>query len=358
MPTKQPPIAELAHLAEPQQPLDRRAFLRGFALAGALAGGLAGCAAPVAEQQPLPQVAIPTPQPRLRAAFAHNGLKTLWNQRGRDTARMLGQLLGIDVVSYDGELSVDKQRRDLEEIAGQTWDFVVIHPLAVNAYIEPVRQIIAHGIPVIDIDTRLADDLSDLGVATLLEPDNVWMAEQVTAALVEATQSTSFEIIHTQGLLTHTGAQGRAQGFRNVLARYPGIKVIDDTPGDWDVDKVTRIWTDLLARYPNVRAGFCHNDEMALAALRAINQAGKQGQILIGGVDGLPEACAAVARSDMVATVLNPTGRIHGGALWVGYFLATQGSAANVPRFIRVDGGLIGKDTAAGYIWQGEHLLI
>ena len=159
MPTKQSPIAELIHQAAPHQPLDRRTFLRGLALAGALAG----CAAPAAEPQAQPQSAIPTPQPRLRAAFAHNGLKTIWNQRGRDTARMLGRLLGIDVVSYDGELSIDKQRRDLEEIAGQTWNFVVIHPLAVNAYIDPVRQIVAHGIPVDVVAQKLDTVTNTLG---------------------------------------------------------------------------------------------------------------------------------------------------------------------------------------------------
>jgi hypothetical protein len=30
----------------------------------------------------------------------------------------------------------------------------------------------------------------------------------------------------------------------------------------------------------------------------------------------------------------------------------------NVPRFIRIDGGVVNKDTAAGYQWLGEHLLI
>jgi len=343
--------------------MDRRMFMRGFTLVGMLASlELTGCASQ--EQQTVYQIenVLPTPTPRLRAAFSHLGLNTAWNQRGRDTAKLLGKLLQIDVVSYDGELSVDKQRQDLEEIAEQDWDFVAIHPLAVNAYVEPVRQIIGRGIPVIDMDTRLADDLDGLGVATFLEPDNVWMGEQVTKMIVEAVQraeqSDNFEIVQTQGALTHTGAQGRAQGFHNVIQRHPGIKVVDETPGDWDVDKTTRLWEDLLEHYPNIRGAFFHNDEMALTALRTIAKARKQNQIVVGSIDGLPEACTAVNRGDMVVTVVNPTGRIHGGALWVGYFLATQGQRANVPKFIRIDGGVVNKETAAGYLWLGDHLLI
>lgn len=343
--------------------LDRRAFARGFALTGALAAlALSGCAARQVQADQLIETVSPTPTPRLRAAFSHLGLNTAWPQRGSETAKFLGRLLHIDVVSYDGELSVDKQRRDLEEIAEQQWDFVAIHPLAVNAYVEPVRQLIGRGIPVIDMDTRLSDDPTGLGIISFLEPDNVWMGEQVTTAVIEAArrvaQSDSFEMVHTQGALTHTGSQGRAQGFHNVVARHPGITVVDETPGDWDVNKTTRHWEELLDRYPNLRAAFFHNDEMALAALRVITRARKQQQIMVGGVDGLVEACESVERGEMVVTVMNPTGRIHSGALWIGYFLATQGERANVPKFIRIDGGVVNKENAAGYHWLGDHLLI
>lgn len=343
--------------------MDRRNFIRGFTLCGMMANMLlSGCESQEQQTARLIETVSPTPAPRLRAAFSHLGLNTAWVLRGSETAKFMGRLLQIDVVSYDGELNVDKQRRDLEEIAEQQWDFVAIHPLAVNAYTEPVRQLISRGIPVIDMDTRLDDDLESLGVASFLEPDNVWMGEQVTAAVIEATgraaQSDSFEIVHTQGVLTHTGAQGRAQGFHNVVQRYPGVTIVDETPGDWDVGKTTQIWEDLLERHPNIRAAFFHNDEMALAALRVITKAHKQNQIMVGGVDGLVDACAAVTRGEMVGTVINPTGRIHSGALWIGYFLATQGERGNVPKFIRMDGGIVNKETAPGYLWLGDHLLI
>jgi ribose transport system substrate-binding protein len=339
--------------------LDRRGFMQGFALVGALAGlALAGCEVQGRPADQQVERVIPSPTPRLRAAFSHNGLKGSWNARGRDTSQFLGRLLGIDVVNYDGEFDVDKQRKDLEDIASQEWDFVAIHPAAVNAYLEPVRELIGRGIPVIDMDTRLADDLVGLGVVTFLEPDNLWMGQQVTQAIIDAVQSESFEIVHTQGQLTHTGAQGRAKGFHKILERYPGIKVVDETPGNWDADTTSKIWDGILERFPNVRAGFFHNDDMALSALRSVKKAGKQGQVIMGGIDGMQPACAAVQRGELVATAINPTGRIHGGAIWIGYFLATRGQLESVPKFIRMDGGIVNAENAAGYFWLGDHLLI
>jgi ribose transport system substrate-binding protein len=339
--------------------ISRRQFVQGFALTGLLSGlAMTGCASPTAGEIQTPQVTPGPPPPKFRAAFSYDGLKSTWSRRGRDTAKYIGQMLGIDIVHYDGELSIDKQRQDLEAIADEKWDFVAVHPSAVNAYTEPIRKLISKGIPVIDLDTRLSDDLNGLGVTTFLEPDNVWMGEVVTRSIIAAVGSEDFQIVHTQGQLTHTGAQGRAQGFHNVISRYPSIKVVDESPGDWDIDKVSVLWDNLLAKYPNIKAGFLHNDDMAMAALRSVTKANLKGQVMLGGVDGMQEACQAVENGDLVATVINPTGRIHGGATWIGYYLATNGPRESVPRFIRIDGGAINAANAAGYIWLGDHLMI
>ena len=76
-----------------------------------------------------------------------------------------------------------------------------------------------------------------------------------------------------------------------------------------------------------------------MAALRSVRKAGKQDQVIIGGIDGMQPACVAVERGELVATAINPTGRIHGGAIWIGYFLATRGKLESVPKFIRMDVG-------------------
>jgi ABC-type sugar transport system substrate-binding protein len=89
-----------------------------------------------------------------------------------------------------------------------------------------------------------------------------------------------------------------------------------------------------------------------------VQKAGRQAQVVIGGVDGMQPACGAVQRGELVATAINPTGRIHGGAVWIGYFLATRGEGESVPKFIRMDGGIVTAENAAGYFWLGDHLMI
>lgn len=338
--------------------VSRRGFFGGFA-------GLAAVAAAATIPGRGPSVAalglVPEdlPEKRYRAAFSEIGFACSWCVRGADTATFFGDLLGVEVTVYDGQLSADKQRQDIEDMAGKEWDFVAIHPLAINNYVDPVREMIGKGIPVVDMDTKLADDLNELGVLTFLEPDNIYMGETMSKALFDAIGGEG-QVIHTQGALTHTGAQGRAQGFANVLNQYPGIEVVDEQPADWDINKTAAIWTDLLSRFPNVKGGYFHNDDMALAAYSVVEQQGLADQIKMVGIDGMQPAAAAVRDGKLVGSVINPTGRIHGGAMWAGYLTVNESdrSEGGVPKFVRTDGGPITADNADGFIWLGDNLLI
>jgi ribose transport system substrate-binding protein len=166
-------------------------------------------------------------------------------------------------------------------------------------------------------------------------------------------------IIMTQGALGHSGAQGRARGFESVVKQYPDIKVLDTQPADWDVSKTARLWETYLTKYPQIDAAFFHNDDMALAAYN-IMKARNRTNILIGGVDAMPPAIAAVAEGRMFATVRNPSCRIHGGAIIAGVAAVTAGEKAGtgIPKSVVTDGPVVTKENAAGMQWMQDHFLI
>ncbi|MDP9363588.1 MAG: sugar ABC transporter substrate-binding protein [Chloroflexota bacterium] len=346
----------------------RRGFMGGFASLSALAAAT-GVGLHLSAREALASLGLQPedlPEKRFRAAFSEVGAQSTWVSRGIETSQFFGDLLGVEVQSYDGQLTLDKQLQDMQDIANQDWDFVAVHPSASNALLDPANAIIAKGTPLIDMDTRLVQDpaeFANFGHLTYLEPDNIYMGETVAKQLFDAIGGEG-QVIHTQGQLGHTGAQGRAQGFANMLEQYPNIEVVDETPGNWDINQVSPLWQDLLQRYPDVRGGFFHSDDMALAASEVVSQAGRQDQVKIVGVDGLRNACEAILEDRLLASVINPTGRIHGGAVWAGYLTVSgtdkhQGFGGNtaIPKFIRTDGGPITKDNAAGYIWLGDNLL-
>ena len=143
-----------------------------------------------------------------------------------------------------------------------------------------------------------------------------------------------------------------------MVKNNPGIEVLDDQPADWDVSKVARIWETLLTKYPQIDAAFFHNDDMALAAYNVMKAKGRT-NILIGGVDAMPPAIAAVAEGRMLGTVRNPSCRIHGGSVIAGVAaVAGEKTGAGIPKSIVTDGPVVTQANAPGMQWMEDHFLI
>jgi ribose transport system substrate-binding protein len=346
--------------------ITRRGFVGGGAALGALAA-FAGFRPGVTAAEALTNLGIlpdDLPAKKYKAVTVEVFAGSTWVSHGMETVRLFGDLLGVETSSIDGQLQIEKQLEALQTISTEKYDFVAVHPAASDALKDATDVIIASGTPLIVMDTRVIQDpeaFANYGHLTFLEPDNIYMGETSTKKLFEAIGGEG-EVIHTQGQLAHTGAQGRAKGFHNILAQYPNIKVVDETPGDWDATKVASLWQDLLQRFPNVKGGFFHSDDMALGAQSVIEAAGLQDQVKLTGVDGLRNVCEAILADKMVASVINPSGRIHGGAIWAGYLHVSgtdkyKKDYGDFPHFIRTDGGPITKDNAPGYIWLGDNLL-
>jgi erythritol transport system substrate-binding protein len=62
----------------------------------------------------------------------------------------------------------------------------------------------------------------------------------------------------------------------------------------------------MLQANPDIVGVISGNDEMALGAIAALKEAGKLGQVKVGGFDGSPDAVAAVKSGEMQYTVLQP----------------------------------------------------
>ena len=332
----------------------RRDLMKGAALgAGALVGGMG--------VNPMMAAAIAKEAGRsakpLKAAFSNAGLQATWCAQGKQAAEYWGKLFNVEVTWFDGQLDAVKQRSAIDNMASQKWDFVAIQAFGIGTLTAPVNKMIDAGIPVIDMDTLIAP-LETINVHTLIAPNNEFMGASVTQALVDAMNGEG-NIIMTQGALGHTGAQGRARGFHSVVSKFPKIKVLDEQPGDWDVTKVARIWEGLLTKYPKIDAAYFHNDDMALAAFKVMQAKGRT-EIKIGGCDAMPPAIKAVQAGQMLATVRNPSCRIHGGAIIAGVGAAVNGekTGKEIPKNIVADGPVVTKGNADGMLWMEDQFLV
>jgi len=94
----------------------------------------------------------------------------------------------------------------------------------------------------------------------------------------------------------------RGEGFKDAVVPG-GFTVVDEQHGNSSMDEAYAIMVDYIAQYGNdLAAVFAENDQMALGAAAAIDEAGLTGQILVFGFDGNDDAVAAIKEGKMHGT--------------------------------------------------------
>lgn len=125
---------------------------------------------------------------------------------------------------------------------------------------------------------------------TVVDVDNVDGGRQATQCLIDAG--------HTRiGMITGTphwkSVKDRSQGFRAAL-RAAGIPFHDSwvEAGDWSYESGYDAMQRLIARVPDLTAVFSQNDRMAIGAIRALRETGREvpEDVAIVGYDDIPVA--------------------------------------------------------------------
>lgn len=111
----------------------------------------------------------------------------------------------------------------------------------------------------------------------------------------------------------HAGSALRTQGVKEVLQEFPDLHLVAEGVADWNRAKARALVAGWLARGTTIDAIAANNDEMALGAAEAVEAAGiPAGRILIGGVDAIPDAIAAMQRKRLAVTI-HQDAAIQGG---------------------------------------------
>ncbi len=127
---------------------NRRGLLSGVAALGL--GLLAGCRSSTSSSpEAMGSTGLPFGR-RLKAAFSNCGLGSTWCASGKETAELWGKWFGVDVTWFDGGLSIDVQRKAIEDMATGAWDFVAIQTLGIDTLVDWFRGLLRRKYPLAD----------------------------------------------------------------------------------------------------------------------------------------------------------------------------------------------------------------
>lgn len=241
----------------------------------------------------------------LTLGFSQIGAESAWRTANTDSIKDAAQKAGIKLVFSDAQQKQENQIKALRSFVAQGVDVIELAPV-VNTGFEPVLQEIKQaGIPVILSDRTV--EVSDKSLfTTFVGSDFVLEGRRAAEWLAKHTngKATIAELVGTPGAAP---AIDRKKGFEEVLAKYPDMKIVKSQSGDFTRAKGKEVMEAFLKApdAKSITAVFAHNDDMALGAIQAMEEAGVQPgkDIMVVSIDGVKGAFEAIVAGKLNCTV-------------------------------------------------------
>ena len=211
--------------------------------------------------------------------------------------------MGFDLVVTSGEGDVTKQIQAMENLINDGVDAISINFIDAAAFGPTMAKAKAANIPVICLHSKIE------GCAATLGFDERYTGKIVGEYAAELLKKryngeVKGEVANLQGLLGQGLNTDRSGGFTDVMAQYPGVKVVAQEPTNWDPTKAVSITENWMTAYPKLDLIYGNSDSLTVPAANVVERAGKQDQVLIVSVDGTEPGLEAVKSGAMESTVL------------------------------------------------------
>jgi inositol transport system substrate-binding protein len=201
----------------------------------------------------------------------------------------------------DARADVVKQLSQVENFISQKVDAIIVNPVDTASTANISKAALAAGIPLVYVNRR--PDQTDLPKGIVAVTSNDVEAGRLQMQYIAEKLGGKGKIVILLGDLANNSTTNRTKGVKEVLAKYPDIKIEQEQTGIWLRDKGMTLVNDWLTQGREFNAVLANNDEMAIGASMALKSAGtKPGTVLIAGVDGTPDGLNAITKGDMAAS--------------------------------------------------------
>jgi simple sugar transport system substrate-binding protein len=240
----------------------------------------------------------------LVVGFAQEGAESGWRTAETGSIQSEAKARGIQLQFSDAQGDQAKQVQALHSFIAQHVDAIILAPKVETGWDDVLQEAKDAKIPVILVD-RGVDVKDDSLYTTLIASD--FIAEgHMAADWLSKKMNGKANIAELQGQPGSSAATDRGKGFAEALANYPGMKIVKSETANFDRKDGKEVMEAFLKADPKAfNAVYAHNDEMALGAIQAIQEAGlKPGtDIVIVSIDGERDAFQAMVDGTLNATI-------------------------------------------------------
>ena len=213
----------------------------------------------------------------------------------------------FEVIFADAAQDNSKQIADIENFVQMGVDLIITSPNEATPLTNAVSAAYDAGIPVILLDRKIDGDK----YTQFIGADNVDMGRLAGEYVADTLLPDGGKVCEIKGLEGTSGGIDRDNGFREGIKKNDKIEIVAVNNADWLREKAITVAEEMLQTNDEIDLFLALNDPMAEGAYIAAKNAGREGDILFVGFDGLPTpdgGIRSVMDGRLSMTQVYPTG--------------------------------------------------
>jgi len=195
---------------------------------------------------------------------------------------------GYKLIITTGDFDLAKQQSEIDNFLVQKVDAIIVCPTDTKGIAPAIEKANAANIPVFTADIGAEGGT----VVSHIASDNVAGGRLAGDYLAKVIGGRGDIGIVSQPELQ--SVIDREAGFREAIAKFPGIRVVSTINGAGVRDRSLKAADDMFQAHPGLRAVFAINDETALGVLASAKSHDLKDLVIVG-YDAAPEALRAIA---------------------------------------------------------------
>lgn len=246
-------------------------------------------------------------QKKIVLGFAQIGAESEWRTANTESIKQAAKDAGIELKFSDAQQKQENQIKAIRSFIAQKVDVIAFSPVVESGWETVLREAKAAKIPVILTD-RAVNVKDESLYVSLMGSDFLEEGRKAGRWLVDKTKDAKADvnIVELQGTVGSAPALDRKKGFEEAIKANPKLKVIRSQTGDFTRAKGKEVMEAFLkAEGRRINVLYAHNDDMAIGAIQAIEEAGfKPGKdIVVVSIDAVKGAFEAMMAGKLNVTV-------------------------------------------------------
>lgn len=251
---------------------------------------------------------------------------------------------GDILITRDPCQQQDKQNEQIMEMIEEGIEVLFLNPVDWETVLPALEACQKAGVVVINIDTKVKNEEY---ITSYIETDNYLAGVLCAEAMMKKQSKANIVIIDNP---VQTSVNNRVQGFMDTIKNKPEYQVVYTLSGKGEFEVAAQEMLTFLDRHIVFDTVFGGNDPVALGALAALQQKGREGEISIYGIDGSPDFKTMISLGNVTGTCAQSPKTIAQTAAETAYAYL---SGEPISSYIKITPYMITNDNLYNYEMDG-----